>query len=517
MIWTPDYITKHLAALTNDINEGEVVLFVGAGFSKMAGFPMWDELLEPLKKELEYPPSDLIKLAQEYEDKKGRNNLNRHLISELSSKKIVISKAHKIIASLPLHSILTLNFDEAIEETFKQYACGNFQKVLRNQDIAYLKPANKGGIPIIKINGCISDVDTIVISEKDFTKYIRKHKPIKTHIEDLLAKTTFLFLGTSFRDPIFGKFNSTVLNTFKKHKRPAYLLSLKATTKETIDLKGQGIEVIDLKITDFSHAESATTKFLENLYFAATGSTFEEHTPHSNLKKIMDERIGCGLSLEINPQHIDEDHKYLKIYRQDLLDYDSGDFFSIRRIKLKNVTEEITESMCYSESTENKCAFSDTSVVAFDYNTRKPLKVESFENPQKPMLTHAFKIYFPKPLNPDEEFELIYSIRLPDKLKKLSKEQEVMSISLARIKHGADFLEFNVCLNFKPKEFFVEYVNVNNRRFPFHSPELKLNKYTPKLWFEKEFNIAWSATPYKISWSCLAPKEKGYFINYKSI
>jgi len=75
---------------------------------------------------------------------------------------------------------------------------------------------------------------------------------------------------------------------------------------------------------------------------AITGNPFEEQTPHSNLHKIIVERLGSGLSFETNPKHIDEDHHYLNIYRQDLLDYCSGDYFSIRRIKIKNVIEEET-------------------------------------------------------------------------------------------------------------------------------------------------------------------------------
>lgn len=516
MIWTSDYIKRNLDALINDFNAGEVVLFIGAGISKMAGFPTWEELLNPLKIQLTNPPSKPIEIAELYVKQKGRHLLNKYLKTQLASRKINISKAHKIIASLPLDSIVTLNFDESIEETFKRYSNAPFQKIVTNKDIAYLKRNATDGIPVIKMNGCISDVDTIILIKKDFNTYVRNHLQLKTHIEDLVASKTFLFLGTSFRDPVFIKFNIEVLNTLKFHKRPAYLLALQSTPKQKADLKKIGIQVIDLELTNLAYAESSTTKFLENLYLAATGSIFEEQTPQSNLKIIQDERIGCGLSLDINPNHVDETHIYLKIFRQDLLDYKSGDFYSLRRIKIKNATNEDSPFMIYSESTENKCRFRDTHVKAYGFRTKKPLLVESFEDPNKPMLTHAFRIYFPKPLKPDETFELIFTIKMPGELKKLSKNKEVMSISLTRIKKGVEKLEFNVCLNFKPSKYYIEYVNVNFRKLSFNDVLPTLDKYKPKYWFEKKYRIKWSSRPYIISWNCANPSEKGYFINYQS-
>ena len=514
MIWTTEYIIKNYQNLISDFQSGEVVIFVGAGFSKFAGFPTWEELLSPLKTQLNSNTNDLVKLAQEYENKFRRFNLIRHLKSELDTKKMFISKLHKILCSLPVNCFITLNFDQALEETFKRFYESKYQLIISNTDIPYLK-LGSAGVPIIKANGCITNPDTLVITTNDFKKYIKNHVLIKNYIEDLLAKNTFLFVGTSFRDPIFKRFNDSVLKVLKHNKRPCYLISRNPNQTKIDELHKQGINVINLGIREDSFVVSTTKKFLENLYEAVVGKEFVEHTPQSNLKQIMDERIGSGLSFELNPSHVDDLHKYLKLYRYDLLDYLKGDFYSIRRIKIKNITEVESNFLCYSESTENKCSFEQTQVKAYDYHTKKKLEVEPFELPKKLMLTHVFKIFFPKTLRPNEEYEFIYTIKLPNELKKLSKDKEVMSISLVRILNGVDDLKFKVCLNFKPTNCYVEYIDVMNKKIILGDCK-KIKKYKPKLWYEKMFNIQWSSIPYEISWSCSCPKQKGYFINYQS-
>ena len=60
------------------------------------------------------------------------------------------------------------------------------------------------------------------------------------------------------------------------------------------------------------------------------------------------------------------------------------------------------------------------------------------------MLT--FKINFDKPIAPHEEFDISYSITIPNELSVYDKKKEIQSISLVRIKHPVDKLVFNICL-----------------------------------------------------------------------
>ena len=71
--------------LSEQMGRGNVVLFVGAGLSIGAGLPGWDELIEPLAQRIGYSGGDLLKAAQFYENRMGRNALVSHLRDRLDT------------------------------------------------------------------------------------------------------------------------------------------------------------------------------------------------------------------------------------------------------------------------------------------------------------------------------------------------------------------------------------------------------------------------------------------------
>lgn len=107
-----------------DIKDENAAIFAGAGLSVGTGLVNWKGLLKDTADELglnvdkEY---DLIALAQYYENEKGgRGSINEQLISEFT-KDVEISENHKILASLPIKTYWTTNYDKLIEKTLEYY------------------------------------------------------------------------------------------------------------------------------------------------------------------------------------------------------------------------------------------------------------------------------------------------------------------------------------------------------------------------------------------------------------
>jgi hypothetical protein len=231
------------------------------------------------------------------------------------------------------------------------------------------------------------------------------------------------------------------------------------------------------------------------------------------LDRKLSSRLGSALSLYVDPAHCDVHHRYEVLFRQDLLDYASGDFYSIRRLHGVCVDNAPSTGLLYVESSEQKTPFSETGIVAYDTKTRDRLLVEPLLPEDEFLFQHAFRIHFPRPLSQGDEFDLVYAIRLPGELKVLSPKSEIMSIALVRLDHGVRDLHFNVCLNFTPKAVTAEALVEGGRPIPIE-PSPTVEPYVPQEWFEEDLDISWSAEPCKVTWGISEPEAPLYILRY---
>lgn len=231
--------------------------------------------------------------------------------------------------------------------------------------------------------------------------------------------------------------------------------------------------------------------------------------------KKLAERLGVNLSTHIEPEHIDKCHRYTVFHRTDLLDYPSGNFYSIRRIHGVNLSEGSTAFLPYVEHSERKVAFFDCRVRAFDINTQEELRVEPFEPDGRKRFAVAFKIFFANSIRPGQRFNIVFAITLPGELDDLHDADEVMSLFLGRIEKGVDKLLFRVCLNFRPTVAFGECVDRKNETAPLDATVMGAAAYTPSEWFEKKLDCNWSAPPFVVSLVADQPRYPLYILHYK--
>lgn len=161
-------------------------------------------------------------------------------------------------------------------------------------------------------------------------------------------------------------------------------------------------------------------------------------------------RIGVLKSSEKPAAELmDAFHRITLIERIDILDYDTKDYLSYRVINGVNDYKRNSPYFKYKESTDSKTASAELLVKAYDRRTGKELKVVFLEKEQK-VYVHNFKILFSTPLKHNEEFSIMYFIKIPNELGQLSDSEEMMSISLNRFSKKIEKLNFSVYLNFSP-------------------------------------------------------------------
>lgn len=192
-----DLLRTYSAALA----EGTAALFVGAGMSRPSGYVDWKNLLRETAEDLNLDvdkETDLVALAQYHINEHGsRSKLNQLLIDEFT-KKAALTDNHKLIASLPITTIWTTNYDNLLERAFET-AEKRADVKKTEQNLAVTMP--RRSVTIYKMHGDKDLPDEAVLTKEDYEAYELKRPLFSTALRGDLVEKTFLFLGFSFTDP----------------------------------------------------------------------------------------------------------------------------------------------------------------------------------------------------------------------------------------------------------------------------------------------------------------------------
>ena len=214
-----DFLRLYLS----EIEDGNAALFAGAGLSIDAGYVDWKNLLTPLAKELGLNldlEQDLVSVAQFFRNSNNRNRITQKLIDELGT---VANPTvnHEILASLPISTIWTTNYDRLIEDALK--AEGKIVDSKYNKD--QLANTRRGrDVVLYKMHGDIENPQETTLTKDEYEKYPFTHAPFITALSGDLVSKTFLFVGFSFSDPNLDYILSRIRVNFKDNQRNHYCI-----------------------------------------------------------------------------------------------------------------------------------------------------------------------------------------------------------------------------------------------------------------------------------------------------
>lgn len=183
------------------LDAGDAALFVGAGLSCDSGFVNWKELMREIADDVGLDvdrETDLIAVAQYHRNlRRNRAALNQKLLEEFT-KHATPSENHHLIASLPINSIWTTNYDTLLEDAFR--GAHKYPDVKVTQaNLAQSHP--RRDVTIYKMHGDISQPQDAVLTKEDYELYAKTRGLFVEKLEGDLVSKTFLFLGFSFTDP----------------------------------------------------------------------------------------------------------------------------------------------------------------------------------------------------------------------------------------------------------------------------------------------------------------------------
>ncbi len=218
------FLREYTAAL----REGHASLFVGAGVSRAAGYVDWKHLLNEIAQELGLDvdrESDLVVLAQFHcNQRRGRDKLNQLLINEFLEN-VALTSNHRLIASLPLRTIWTTNYDDLLERALEE-AGKRIDVKRRVADFATTR--RRTDVIIYKMHGDKSSPAEAVLTKEDYESYDKSRGQFTIALQGDLMMSTVLFVGVSFTDPnilyILGRVKQLLDKDGRKHfcvlKRP---------------------------------------------------------------------------------------------------------------------------------------------------------------------------------------------------------------------------------------------------------------------------------------------------------
>lgn len=206
---------------TRALREGDAAVFVGAGASRAAGHVDWKQLLKDIAEDLELDvdrESDLVALAQFHVNhRQGRDRINQLLIDEFLED-VQLTRTHQLIATLPIQTVWTTNYDDLLETAFEN-AEKRIDVKRRSADFATTR--RRSDVTIYKMHGDKTAPAEAILTKDDYETYNSAREIFTIALKGDLAKKTFLFIGFSFTDPnimyLLGRVKQLLEANSRKH------------------------------------------------------------------------------------------------------------------------------------------------------------------------------------------------------------------------------------------------------------------------------------------------------------
>ncbi|TKH36652.1 SIR2 family protein [Bacillus cereus] len=202
----------------------KLVVFVGAGVSVNSELPTWYDLVSELAKEMGMNVGNSVdsfmQIPQYYYNERGEKEYLEKIAEIFNRKTYKPNAIHKQIMNLNPKHIITTNYDDLLEQSFKLYH-KSYHVVSDNSDLPYASQDQM----LIKMHGCLKKKN-IVLKEDDYLSYSSNFKLIETYIKSLFSTHTVLFIGYSAEDPNFKLIFQWVKDILNKDFQPAYLIDI---------------------------------------------------------------------------------------------------------------------------------------------------------------------------------------------------------------------------------------------------------------------------------------------------
>jgi hypothetical protein len=232
--------------LGREVKDHGIALFLGAGVSRAAGLPSWQDLLTALAPEELAATSEFKGLVADHPPRAAsrlkevlRGGFEEALRAELSTESYGLT--HGLLASLRVGEVLTTNIDGLYELAAI--------RPLWPEELSVLPWERMPGRPpwLLKMHGDLKNAD-LVFTEEDYGTFEEHHGVLGAVLQALLITRHLVFVGYSLRDENFVDLANEVVRTLEASKAPhtriGTVLSLAGAPADSARQREGGFEIV---------------------------------------------------------------------------------------------------------------------------------------------------------------------------------------------------------------------------------------------------------------------------------
>jgi hypothetical protein len=224
---------EHLQQILRQVQQGSVVLFLGAGASHASGGPLGGKLTDLIKERFPKINQSLPGFIEVCQDVIDTPPYNRNELEEFIRNKLDLlqpTEEHKIMTKYDWAAIFTSNFDDIVEVTYR-----TTPERLKTCQVLYsdrfqVNPADRSKVYLFKIMGSVTatEVETgnMVLSRADYNRALVRRRKYLEHLSDFVKTGTIVFIGYSFGDRLVLDIVDEIVEMHGKERLPwSYALS----------------------------------------------------------------------------------------------------------------------------------------------------------------------------------------------------------------------------------------------------------------------------------------------------
>lgn len=189
--------------IANAAESGELVVFVGAGISRMVGCPGWGQMANRVLQQLVPNGIDYNELSQI--KRQVRDPKKRLSFAKLIAKKHNIQIDYNVIFNTTRtdgdvysclnrfnSAFITTNYEKQLVPVSRTAEPESNWRFHRRQDLLGAHLDKNGNV--IHLHGCLDDPDNMIVTTRDYLEHYSS-KEVQAFLAHLFAKKTVLFLG----------------------------------------------------------------------------------------------------------------------------------------------------------------------------------------------------------------------------------------------------------------------------------------------------------------------------------